>query len=376
MASKLKKKFRHLNKLTYPIRPWLTLALGGTAIAIGIFLGPAAWPVGWIGANFMIDDLMNFPLLQAHSSIHNLSDRYKRQKSILKLVIMLLGAGLAVALLPMLPFFGAVVAGVLTQIPSIIIMATCITAGVGIAKYFNVSPLMGLMIGSLIPLFIPLTLPIMAETLFCASIIGAFGSSLLGKTVLQKYYEHTYGHANADGNFLLDPAVQNDPIKKAINDCLIEIKRDVHQECSFWDNFTGKEKSIISTLSDVQYLVARAQTPEELEMLATLLTDMRAVWRQNEHIDSTGFALFKLQSQQHKTLGETRIVKEAEALGKITMSKEYLFNRNPQLVNDYHQRFFKQHFEAALAKYKKHLEKQTQRQPVRLDHAIYSFQIQ
>ena len=185
---------------------------------------------------------------------------------------MLLGAGLAVALLPMLPFFGAVVAGILTQIPSVIMLATCITAGVAIAKYFNINPMVGFIIGGIVPLLIPLTLPLMAETLFCAFIVGAFTSSLLGKTILQKYYEHKHGHSNADGNFLLDTDVQENLEKKTLNDCIVAIKKGVHEECSFWDNISGVEKEIINSLSNLQYLVARAKTSEELEMGSTLDT--------------------------------------------------------------------------------------------------------
>ncbi len=304
----------------FPIRPLFTLGSGiffGALFLLNMM--PAAWAIIFTAA-FAWDDLPLAPFIKLIRATNNLANGRKQLKSIVMITSITLSALLS----------GAFALLVLAHSPLFMFAISSFVFGTGCSPIFlflggvlgamiadrtgQVTPLfgigMGIGMGFLMGVSLPVSIiPLMASTVFVATITGAFIGSVIAKQSLRLYFYCKYGHSNADGyNMDRSPeeqeqfvhtqaekfSVSKATFKNLIEHCktkIADIKENASlmhaiKETSFsnpfaiilwcWDEFTLKRNYQSNAYKDIYHgLMAKETPPETVATVQALLKDSK-----------------------------------------------------------------------------------------------------
>lgn len=336
---KLQTTFFSFQKIFYPRRPLFTLLLAGVIAVTGYFsVMPLALAV-WLGTNVMADDLIIYPLLRFLGFKRSIHNGQKVAKSLMGIGFTILGYAVGALIgyfvLLNIPMVTQVVTMMVNSFDWLTSFLNCSMAlwalgsvvGASLARYFNFPTLIGVFLGSLVALFIPVTIPIPVDIIIVTALFFGFAFNYLSKQAIRLGYWLAYGHTNADGYLYAHKDVIGCENQKPtqldktqadalgfkdkpslivrVRDHLDTVLETIKKSTNFLNSLTGSRQDISDSFKDLRHLLYTAKDDSAKAQLAELLNRSLRVADQPMHFDSTGFggeAGLRIRLKEYKNL--------------------------------------------------------------------------
>lgn len=307
---KIANTFFSAQRIFYPMRPILTLSIGLVLMILGFLNVLPVTTAVLIGAIFVTDDLILYPMLRIFGYILNLKTGKKIFKSIAITVMTLLGylAGglIGYFIIINLPSIFSIIALITAASDcAISVIAGCCLLGGILARLFNFPTIVGVGIFGLAAPFLPIIIPVAIDTIVLSTLIGGFLGNYLTKQILRLAYKLLlYGHSNADGYYYahdtehvteLDRAqalklhVPPETVKNtraAIMHSIEAIKDNSH----YGTKVTGTRQQMTNSYKDMLHLLMLGNSDAEFRNMRELMQEAILIAEQPLHYDVLQFS--------------------------------------------------------------------------------------